>query len=380
MVTKEIKLEKIFEFIRNGANIKNEKSGNGIPITRIETISNQEIDFSKMGYANIESEKYSDYYLKSGDILMSHINSQKHIGKTALFNTDEKVIHGMNLLCLRPNELVLPEYIYYYFKSKDFNNKIQKITKPSVNQASFTVNNLKDLTLFYHEDKCDQERIASEISKIDKAIENRKSQLEDIENIIVSNFNKFIKEYFEESIEISELITDTKNIKMQDKEIEYIDISSIDNKINRIVSTTKYNLKDAPSRARQIIHKGDILYSGVRPNLKNVAILDFEKDNLIGTTGFIVLRSNERILPEFLYLHLISEKFTNKMISKTVGASYPAVSKKDVVSEKIEIIPKKKQEEFVNWFKLMDNQKDNILSDLNDLNQLKESTLIKYFN
>ena len=50
-------LENYCIFIRNGANIKNGKEQSGIPITRIETISEGIIDTKKMGYADIFDDK-----------------------------------------------------------------------------------------------------------------------------------------------------------------------------------------------------------------------------------------------------------------------------------------------------------------------------------
>ena len=45
----------LFEFIRNGMNIRQDKSGKGYPITRIETISNGEVDLSRVGYAGLSN-------------------------------------------------------------------------------------------------------------------------------------------------------------------------------------------------------------------------------------------------------------------------------------------------------------------------------------
>ena len=74
------RLGDVFVLIRNGASIKQAEGAGGIPITRIETISNREVDRNKFGYAGIQDiQKYSDYILQNGDILMSHINSKKHI-------------------------------------------------------------------------------------------------------------------------------------------------------------------------------------------------------------------------------------------------------------------------------------------------------------
>jgi len=46
-------LEKIAVSIKNGATIKQDKTAAGIPITRIETISNGTVNYDRMGYANI---------------------------------------------------------------------------------------------------------------------------------------------------------------------------------------------------------------------------------------------------------------------------------------------------------------------------------------
>jgi type I restriction enzyme, S subunit len=139
-----------FEFIRNGASIKQNENSTGIPITRIETIWKSTIDGDRFGYANIENiDEYKNHLLKDGDILMSHINSPKHLGKCAIYQSNPKIlIHGMNLLNLRPNkDIMSPKFIYYYFGSNSFKQQITKISNQSVNQASFSSGNLKKLKI-----------------------------------------------------------------------------------------------------------------------------------------------------------------------------------------------------------------------------------------
>lgn len=137
-----IEMQECFSMIRNGANIKQGQVEGGFPITRIETISDETIDREKMGYAGIIDNKYESYYLADGDILVSHINSLKHIGKCALYSKqeDEIIIHGMNLLCLRPiREIVVPAFAIHMLRSDIIKKQIADITKPAVNQASFSV-------------------------------------------------------------------------------------------------------------------------------------------------------------------------------------------------------------------------------------------------
>ena len=149
---KEIQLDEVFEFVRNGASIKQADGKGGYPISRIETIWNKTIDTKRLGYADIGDDKLNDYkkyLMKEGDILMTHINSPKHLGKCAVYNGDPKIlIHGMNLLCMRANQqITIPTYIKYFFNSKFFKAQLPKISNQSVNQASFSAGNLKKLQI-----------------------------------------------------------------------------------------------------------------------------------------------------------------------------------------------------------------------------------------
>ena len=58
---------------------------NGIPVTRIETISTGEINYAKVGHIQ-NSVGYEDFRMQKGDILYSHINSLSQIGKVAYYN------------------------------------------------------------------------------------------------------------------------------------------------------------------------------------------------------------------------------------------------------------------------------------------------------
>ncbi|WP_297040520.1 restriction endonuclease subunit S [uncultured Dialister sp.] len=181
-----------FILIRNGASIKQIDGAGGIPITRIETIANKVIDRNRMGYANIYNEdKYSSYFLRDGDILMSHINSIQHLGKVAIYhpkNENEKIIHGMNLLVLRANQKLMDnQFAYFYFSSESFLRKLPRITKKSVNQASFTVSELKKIDI-----PCpplsQQRRIANILSIVQNLCDKRNQQLRTFDELVKSRF------------------------------------------------------------------------------------------------------------------------------------------------------------------------------------------------
>lgn len=107
-----------------------------------------------------------------------------------------------------------------------------------------------------------------------------------------------------------------------DGEIEYIDIASVSP--GQVNETTRYNLHDAPSRARRVVKHGDIIWSCVRPNRRSYAVIWNPPQNLIASTGFAVI--SPRALPtSFLYQALITDSFVGYLGNHAKGAAYPAV-------------------------------------------------------
>ena len=174
------KLGEVFSSINNGANIKQIKGATGIPITRIETLSNDKFNRDRMGFANIENvTPFASYVLNEGDILMSHINSMKFLGRSVAYSKmgDETIIHGMNLLRLVPTTNVLSPFMIYQFQTRYFKDQILQISHQSVNQASFNITNLKGLNIMVPP-LTEQERIVERLDAAFAQIDELKSNAE----------------------------------------------------------------------------------------------------------------------------------------------------------------------------------------------------------
>ncbi|MBF3235859.1 restriction endonuclease subunit S [Aeromonas veronii] len=170
-----VKLGELATHIRNGVSIKQSPDAGGLKITRIETIAERKVNLNKCGYADLTENDYIDFRLKKGDILISHINSESHLGKCAIFEEERNdIIHGMNLLSFRPNRKIEPKYLYYALSSDSFLMKLKKITKKSVNQASFNVTSFKELEIPLPPLE-EQKRIAAILDKAD-AIRQKRQQ------------------------------------------------------------------------------------------------------------------------------------------------------------------------------------------------------------
>ena len=177
--------------IRNGANIKQGVADGGFPITRIETIANDRFNRDRMGYAGItDADKYQSYILEDGDLLMSHINSVQYLGRTVLYHKqeNEKIIHGMNLLAMKANRDILnPAYAQYYFRSIPFRAQIRQITKKSVNQASFTVSDLKKIPIQVPS-LLEQCNAVETLDRVNKLLELHQQQLQKLDELVKARF------------------------------------------------------------------------------------------------------------------------------------------------------------------------------------------------
>lgn len=144
-----VELGSLFEFIRNGMNVKQNSEAGGLPITRIETISDGTVNPARVGYAGLRVDDVERWLLESGDILFSHINSFEHVGKCAVYRgAPETLVHGMNLLCFRADRSKLdPEYAKHLLRSRGFRTQLERFINKAVNQASVSIGNLSSIPI-----------------------------------------------------------------------------------------------------------------------------------------------------------------------------------------------------------------------------------------
>ena len=171
--------------IKNGTTIKQDKSGFGYFVTRIESLQNQTIDFNRLGNIVEESKiKDSDWY-KINDIALSHINSKEHVGKTALITEDMlPLVHGMNLLRLRFKIMSIAKFFQYFSRSFQYKEEIISRINMAVNQVSINQKQLGEMPIPLPplaEQQRIVERIETLFAKLDEAKEKLQNTIETFE-------------------------------------------------------------------------------------------------------------------------------------------------------------------------------------------------------
>ena len=132
-----------------------------------------------------------------------------------------------------------------------------------------------------------------------------------------------------------------------DELFTYIDIASINNAQLRIVAPKTYLGKDAPSRARQRVKAGNILFSTVRTYLKNIAMVPAELDGQIASTGFCVISPSDQMNAEFIFYFVQHDEFVTRVNPIQKGTSYPAVRDADILSQEVPLPPLPEQRRIV---------------------------------
>lgn len=383
------KIEDCFYHIQNGANIKQGVIDGGYPITRIETIANDRFNRDRMGYAGItDIEKYAQYILEDGDLLMSHINSVQYLGRTVMYNKEnnECIIHGMNLLRLKANRKIIhPAYAKYYFYSPVFKEQLSRITKKSVNQASFAVKDLKKIEI-----SCpsisEQINIVGVLNEVNIIIDQRQQELDMLDELVKARFVEMFnccdlaeqKEDWQPISKIGTIISGstpkTTIAEYWDGEYRWITPAEIDNEAGYIYdSQRKITLDGAKSCSLTELPIDTVLLTSRAP-IGKVALAG---NTFFCNQGFKNIVCNNRINPLFLYTLLRLN--TDYLNSLGRGATFKEISKKIVENIKIPVPSMDLQNQFSTFVKQIDKSKVAVKKALDEAQLLFDSLMQEYF-
>ena len=130
--------------------------------------------------------------------------------------------------------------------------------------------------------------------------------------------------------------------KEPNKKYRYVPIAKI-NQNGEIDEWDEFSGWQAPSRARMLIKKGDVLVSSLGGSIDKIALVPEELNNSLATTGTFVINS-DNFYSEFLFLLFKTELTKFQLEQKTAGAIMTAVPKTTFGDLLIPLISKSNQE------------------------------------
>ena len=117
-----------------------------------------------------------------------------------------------------------------------------------------------------------------------------------------------------------------ESTKPKGENFTYIDLDAVNNKKNNIDNPKILKSINAPSRASRKLHTNDVLYSMVRPYLRNIALVDKKFSNAIASTGFYVITPSIALHPHFLFHLMLSSYVTDGLNLFMKGENSPSIN------------------------------------------------------
>lgn len=115
--------------------------------------------------------------------------------------------------------------------------------------------------------------------------------------------------------------------------MNYLDTSSITDGYIAEIQCINTSFEKLPSRARRKLAPNDIVFSTVRPIQRHFGIISKPLPNMLGSTGFAVIRSkNPLVCNELIYLCLTENEFVKKMqqLAEQSTSTFPSIKPSDL--------------------------------------------------
>lgn len=335
-----------------------------------------------------------DYLLKKGDILLiltDLVQEAPLLGGSITIPEDNYFLHNQRLGLVENvnTDLVDRRFLYHLFNSPLYRGQVRGSASGATVRHT-APGRIYDCSVSIPQDLATQKNISCLLDSIDELVENNNVITEKLDEILSSTYQEWFINFkfpnheqveFVDGIPEGWLNTPLKQVmstnpstlkKGELDEILYVDISSVGQ--GKIESFTQYHIDDAPGRAKRKVQHGDVIWSCVRPNRKQYALIQNPQTNLIVSTGFTVLRSTK--IP-FTYLTALaaSDNFCGYLTSVAQGAAYPAVTYKDFEDYEFLLPPKSLLDKFHEVVELMYEQMHILQIQNQKLQDLKEILL-----
>jgi type I restriction enzyme S subunit len=344
------------------------------------------------GTPNTQVPKYWDGsipWITGADVVNQKIeNIRRYITEKAVEDSSTSVIPkecllvvtrtGVGKLAITPFDVavsqditgVIPktdydiEYLFWvlnasrnYFQNLTQGTSINGITRNDLTQFKFAVPPLPE-----------QRRIAAVLSTIDEAIEKTEALIAKLRQVKAGLMQDLLTKGIDEEGRVrseethafkdseigrvpvewevallNDLLEQTSQIipeRTPNRIFKYIDVSSISRDALQISSFQEFKGKFAPSRARRLIKKDDIIFSTVRPYLKQISLVPEVFNGELCSTAFCVSRCDKsKLFYHFCFYYLTQDGFIRRVSRYESGSNYPAVLDKHIQNQVFPLPP-----------------------------------------
>ncbi len=160
-----------------------------------------------------------------------------------------------------------------------------------------------------------------------------------------------------------------KSVRPTGEMFQYIDIDSIDNTRQAVKEIKVIKTSNAPSRASRYTQEGDVIFSMVRPYLRNIAKISI--NDCIASTGFYVCRPLDMLHSEYCYYLMISDYVVCGLNQFMKGDNSPSINKGDIDNWLFPLPPFSEQQRIVEKIEELFSVLDNIQNALEACDKMR---------
>ena len=302
------------------------------------------------------------------------------IGKTAI--TSEDMYSNEAIMAFHDKHVVdlMPEYIYYMFKYKDWDEGTNKaVMGKTLNKATLSKVEIEVCPLER------QKEIVELLDKVSTVLDGRNEELKKLDELIKARFVEMFGDQESnpkgwDKCTVGDCCTLKSGTSLPaDKEneggpIPYVKVGDMNYPGNERYITTSSRFVSAETAGKGLFEIGSILFpkrgGAIGTNKKRMTILPVCADlNVMGVS------SNGKHLPEFLlaYFDMID------LSSLSDGSSVPQINNKNIAPLEICVPPMDMQRDFAVFVAQVDKSKAVIQKSLDETQLLFDSLMQQYF-
>lgn len=305
----------------------------GYPIFRMDDIKDCFLLDDEVKYIEISERTFEQFKLEINDILFNRVNAEEFVGRTGIFKLKGDYVFASYLIRLRvkPNSEILPDYLNIFLNTKFGKRQIRRFSRRAVNQANVNAEELRNFKIALIPSEL-QSQICQLSDEAWGKIELSKSLYFQAENLLLDELglkdfkpkyglsytanlaeafeaHRVDAEYFQPAYEqvtrrvldyqsgytpllgcVEAVRADFDPAKHPDNSFRYVELADIDASIGVIHSAGEVKGDEAPSRARRVLKRGDVIVSSVEGSLEKIALVDEEHEGSLASTGFFQFR------------------------------------------------------------------------------------------
>lgn len=291
----------------------------GVPVASALLVRDGRLDLSEARYVSRGMHaKWMPVPTRRGDVILT---SEAPAGRVARVTSDDALVLGQRLFCLRGKVGVLDSgYLYYALQSHPVQSSILG------HSTGTTVVGIRQSALRQVRIPAppfpEQQAIAEVLGALDDKIAANTALAATIDAYLASLLESLVVGVGATHLESIATVNARSAKPVSGGELRYVDIASVGVGTFDYPELTPWS--DAPGRARRGLSRGDTVWSTVRPNRRSHALNLEDDPRLVASTGLAVLSPRDGGYA-FLYEATRRPEFTAYLENVAEGSAYPAV-------------------------------------------------------